>query len=155
MKSTAIGVVVIGGVIMATVGGYGLGTIGASSFNYETASMENRKKFLQSQAESFGKVIKLGLISPSGVGPSMKLGETIINDRTKRITYIILIDGRIASGQRLRKAKKLFLEKACPRYMKTRLAENRISLVQEFRNKKKKNRMGRITLSTHACSRYA
>ncbi|MEM9108052.1 MAG: hypothetical protein AAGC96_20610, partial [Pseudomonadota bacterium] len=142
------------GIVMASIGGFQLGSVGEPPFNYETASEEDRNAFLQSEADAFGKVVKRGLISPSGVGPSMRLGDTLVNERRKQITYIIQVNGQIASGQQFSKARDQFLQKVCPRFMKTNAAKNEVSLVQEFRNTKNKYSMGKITLSTDICSRF-
>lgn len=154
MKAILAGGVAAVGIGMAIVGGMNLSAaIEEKPFHFQTASAEAQKEFLQTEATKLAKVMKAGLISKSGVGPTLSLGQTKFNVKAKKIDYTIRVNG--ASGVNRAAFDKLGREmkaKACPSYVKSQLGKNDIRIVQTFVGKGKK--FGAVTFSNVGCKSY-
>ena len=153
MNSFMSGVVMIGGVVVAAIGGYQLSGAMSEPFDYKSATHEARVAYLQDEAQPIAKGMKRALINPSGVGPSFKLAEIEVYPDSRKINFEIRVSGKIASGQQFRNVKYAMLERVCGKYASTGLSKNNIAIVQDFVDHKKRSQ-GRITISNSACKSY-
>ena len=129
MNNLMFGGIAVAGVAMATAGGMSLGSMSAKSFDYQTATVEERAAFLEKHAEPMSRGLKRALISPSGIGPSMRLTDTKVNTARKEINFIITVGRGFAANQAFRDAKREMYGKMCPRYKKSVLGREDVRRV--------------------------
>ena len=147
-------VVMIGGIVMAISGGIDLGRMSAAApFDYEAATAEERETFLKAEAAPISKSLKRALINPSGVGTTMRLAKTRIDGDTKKITFVIKVQGKMGTGWEFDQAKIAMYKKICPGYVAGALGRNAIKLVQDFRDKDNRSLI-KVTVSPTRCERY-
>lgn len=153
MNSFSAGAVMVFGTVMAIAGGMSLGSVGDPPFHYGSASPSERAEFLEKAAKPMRRALSRALISPSGVGPKLSLGETRVDPHGGKITFFIKVGGVSSLGGALAIVDQQMREKACPGYAKSELARHGIRLVHTFVTPHHAE-MGRVTLSPDRCARY-
>jgi hypothetical protein len=151
MKAIIAGGIMAVGAAMAVGGGMDLGSLGSTPFNYQNASKEDRTAFLQKESGTIGKMLRVALVNPSGVGGSMRLADTKVDPNRREIKFIIKVQGRLQPGA-ITNVRQAMLKKVCPRFVESKLGRNDVRMVQSFQNSK--GSLGSITISRSACSRY-
>lgn len=150
MKGFMFAGVMVMGIGMAVTGGMQLGSLGEPPFNYETATKEAQLAHLEKLSGPMARQLKRAMISPSGVGPSLRLTKTEFNTYARSIDYTIRISGGRVDDTSVYKFKKAAVEKLCPGYLETAMSTNDIRVVQKFVDKKDRQ-ITKITISNKVC----
>ncbi len=141
------------GIGMATVGGFGLSTVGVggSSFNYEEASIEDRQAWLEKQARPLERGVKRGMLRGSGA-MYLKYKETKVLARSNEIQTII----KLSSMGQVRlppNFKREMLASFCPDYMRSALYTNRVKITIKI-VKKNGSPVLSFSMSAYDCNRF-
>ena len=159
MKEIGIGAGLLGigcGIWLAVSGGINLGEATAKrGFDYETASLEDRTKWLQVQAEPMRKMLSRSL--PNGRGPAavnMRVKDVRVDARRRAITAIIRISGMYQLDKRaVPAAKKSLTETICPSYAASELGKNKVQILHSFVGKKGREELS-LVISPIVCRKY-
>ncbi len=141
------------GIGMATVGGFGLSTVGVagSNFDYEEASIEDRQIWLEKQAGPLERGVKRGMLRGSG-GRYLKYKETKVLARSNEIQNILTLSST-AQVRLPPNFKRQMLANSCPSYMRSALYRNRIKITVKI--VKRSGTPVLITqMTAHECRRF-
>ncbi|MEO1702827.1 MAG: hypothetical protein AAFR71_12335 [Pseudomonadota bacterium] len=154
MNNLAFGGILVVGIAMATVGGAQLGSLGEPPFAYDSATSEKRIAWLEGHASTMERRVKGALVSPSGVGASFKLDKTRTDSQRRQITFDIAVSGSgKINHQAFRNFEKAYLERECPRFMRTPLADNNVTVNYSFK-RKTGGTLHTVRMSPSTCGRY-
>lgn len=117
-------------------------------FNYATAKRADRMSFLATEAAPITASVEASL---AGV---MQLEKPLLNPETRRITYRINVDGRLAAGFDARKLKMQIYPQLCPGYIKSPLGQHGVSVIQKFVATNGTGTLMKIMLSNRICSQF-
>lgn len=142
--------------LMATVGavngGFKLGQLSTRSFDYASATEQSRQAFLKDEADTIGRSLRRGLISPSGVGPTLHLANVELDTRVPEILYVINVSGPARVSDRFDAIERQMLSTSCPKYSETALGKNRVRVVLAFMQKNRE--LERIVISQKSCRNF-
>ena len=154
MNNLMFGGILIVGIGAAAVGGAQLSSLGEPPFSYESATAEKRIAWLDGHAVKMERRVKGALISPSGVGASFKLDKTRTDSQRRQITFDIAVSGSgKINHQAFRNFEKVYLERECPRFMRTPLADNNVTVNYSFK-RKTGGTVHTVRMSPGSCGRY-
>ena len=154
MNNLMFGGILIVGIGAAAVGGAQLSSLGEPPFAYETATSEKRIAWLDGHASKMERRVKGALVSPSGVGASFKLENTRTDSYRRQITFEIGVSGSgKINHQAFRTFEKAYLERECPRFMRTPLADNNVTVNYSFK-RKTGGTLHTVRMSPSSCGRY-
>lgn len=145
MKAVLIGVGVIGvglgsGVWMAMSGGSTAvdatsrsSSAAPSGFDYEAASLVDRKDWLSQQAEPMAKGFDRTLPKGTGEQPHMAVRGWAVDARRRAIEVQVQVKGQYGIDLRsLPAAKKAMVAQVCPSYATSALGANKVALLHTF-----------------------
>ena len=148
------GIVMIGGVGVAALGGFQLSKVGPAPFSYDNASAEARRAFLTEEATDMARVVRRSLVSPSGVGPSFDLTGTTVDEYRRRIQFEITVRGSgTPDPTAFHALSKKMKQAECPRYVGTRLSESDVEISYSFVDKNNR-RIQKVSISNGYCRGY-
>lgn len=121
------------------------------SFDYKTASIEERQAWMDGKAEKLRKAARFFL--PSGRGPSalsFYLKDIVTRPESNR--FEMNIDVKVPYGAEVGVIPKTkFLESFCKNYRKLGFYDSRINFVVNFRKKKDGSPISRISVEPYDC----
>ena len=118
------------------------------TFNYATAKRPDRLAFLAAEAAPITASIEASLAG------MMELDKPLLNPETRRITYRIHVDGRIAANFDARKLKMQIYPQLCPGYIKSPLGQHGVAVIQRFVAKSGTGTLMKIMLSNRICTQF-
>lgn len=141
----AIGFGVMAFVTMADVSG------GSRNIDFKTASLEERQSWMDGKAKSIKTAARFFL--PSGRGPmALNMFLKDIVKRPARSEMEMIIDVKVPYGARVGTIpKSKFLKSFCKKYIKLGFYEQGVRLIANFRNKRKKTGIARISVRPNDC----
>jgi hypothetical protein len=141
------------GMVLAIIGGVQLGSSGTPPFEFGTASAEEQTAYLEKEAAIIAKQMKRGLVSPSGVGPSLSLADTKVDAGSKAIEHVIRVSGLRGRQIDFDRLQTAMLERVCPVYVRSALRRNDIRMIQTYETSR--GSIGELTISPTTCERHA
>jgi len=118
------------------------------TFNYSTASHQERVQFLQTEAQPIETSIRRQM------GNMMRFDGRRINAHRSSITFRIHVDGILAQNFSLLSLKSQVYAKLCPGYITSKLGRSGVTVVQKFISSSRGTLLS-IPLSTRDCRREA
>ena len=158
MKALAIGIgiAVLGGggaLWLALSGG---ATTGEASrvFDYESASLDERQRWLDEQAGPVVKLFDRSLPKGENDQPHMSVQAWAANARRRAIMMQVRVQGEYGIDKRaVPAAKKAMVASNCPSYAKSALGENKVTLIHTFLGKDGREELS-FSISPLTCREY-
>lgn len=149
------GLMLVGGFVF---GFLKMGGLSGSSFDYDTATNEERKAWMEEHARGMKAGLRMSL--PSGGGPTMpEFFLDHINSDPGRREIEMVIRVRVPSGGSLRHIPdSVALPRLCKTYVGTGLHQNKVRVVAGFyraENGKPAGLIQKIVVSASKCEQYS
>ncbi len=137
---------------LAFSGGQTLGTAKTGAFDYDAASLEDRKNWLLTQGEPVARQFNQRL--GNGSGPQMRTTGFNVDARRREITINVSVAGnfRIAPGD-APAVKSAIAQTMCPAYLSSALGAHKVQLQHRFTNQRGQDVLSLI-ISPLTCRKY-